>query len=135
MFLTGDINNDEHLDRLIEAIRGIKNKTQEEYSVADIIHGIKKGELQFLINREAICIWYFNNEFYTNKKIFFIFLFYCLQGNALERYLPYFADLAKQLDCLKLEWSSNRLGYIRRLDKLPRPVKIKSVDYSLDLNN
>lgn len=131
-FRYGDINNDEDFDRLVNACRIVKRKCRADWEVMDIIDGIHKKSLEFVINGNDIGVFYVKNEYFTNNPQFWIWIAYAEGGNAFERYLDSFELLAKHRNCLSIGWDSNRVGYLRSLKRL-KNTKIDRIEYRLPL--
>ena len=107
----GNINDD--IDALLNGIRVIMDKKGDchKWTLADILYSILTGNSLFLINDADIAVAYTKKLSFSDEIQLWIWLAYSESGDAFDKYMDDFKELANKSGCKSIGFSSNREGY------------------------
>lgn len=117
---------------ILNSLDNVKRKGKENWYPADIIQQIYSGNcIAMLGDNNDSLIFYTKQELYTNDNVFWIWIADSKYSNAIEYYIDDIKELAKSFDCKKIQWSSKRSGYLKKLKKLTADIKL--IEYQIEI--
>lgn len=128
----GNLTDTTDLLTLIGSLDKVKKKGREDWNPIDIVGAIAQGSAQFLIGEHMDClVFYTKKQDWTDSIIFWIWTAYSKHPNAIEYYQEDLKEVAAIMNCTKINWSSKRVGYIRKMKTLAADVH--QIEYSINL--
>lgn len=122
-----DIND---LKICIIGLEIVKDQGEETWNEIDILNQIIQGHVSCFIGKgEDSLTCYVKEE--SNTKILWIWTAFSNHGDAISHYYDDIIQLAKDTGCTSIRWSSKRMGYMKKLQKLGG--KIHQIEYSIDI--
>jgi hypothetical protein len=127
-----DIKNTTDYLILLNSLDIVKRKGKELWHPCDVINQIYSGNAAAMIgdNNDSL-VFYTKKEDYTNENILWIWIAESKYANAIDHYLDDIKILAESFNCKKIQWSSKRTGYIRKLKTLTANIKL--IEYQIEL--
>lgn len=112
-----DLRDTIHLKIITIGLEVVKHRGNEQWNEIDVLNQIYTGNvLAFLGEAEDSITGYIKEEY--GVKIFWIWTAFSVHGDAITYYWDDVKDLARQLGCSEIRFSSKRPGYHKILQKL-----------------
>lgn len=125
-----NLHNTDDLKICIIGLENVRYKGKEQWSEIDIINSIIQNNVFCFIGEEEDSLTCYIKEEFGNK-ILWIWTAFSIHGDAISYYKDDIFQLARDLQCNSIRWSSKRRGYMKKLEELG--AKLHQIEYNIDL--
>ena len=107
----GNINED--IDILLSGLRAVIKKKGDchRWDIADILHAILTNNAVFMVDGDDVAVCYTKKLLFADETQLWIWIAYSNDGDAFNKYIDDFKELATKFGCKSIGFSSNRDGY------------------------